>query len=37
MLFFCNTFPAGKTGMRMFGGAAKTMLSAPFKWMRSIA
>eukprot|EP00347_Sterkiella_histriomuscorum_P017023 403350952 len=31
LLFFCNTFPAGKTGMRLFGGAAKTMLSAPFK------
>lgn len=31
MLFFCNTFPAGKQGMKLFGGAAKTMLTAPFK------
>lgn len=31
LLFFCNTFPAGKTGMRLFGGAAKNMLSASFR------
>ena len=31
LLFFCNTFPAGKTGIRLFGGAAKNMLSASFR------
>eukprot|EP00347_Sterkiella_histriomuscorum_P008562 403344619 len=31
ILFFFNTFPAGKAGMKMAHGAAKTMLSSNFR------
>ena len=35
ILFFCNTFPAGKiTGLRTFGNATKNILATPFKWLK---